>query len=526
MEIDEEPIHIGSLVRGYAAMFLRHKYWILLMLFVSSITAFLLFRYLPKVYLSSTLILIEDQKVPEAYVKSSVSGTVEDRLSTIQQQILSRSFLRKTIEKLGLYKENPKRLISEDVVDEMRENIAVRTIGEPNVEAFSLSFQSPDPVVAMKVVDELASLFIEQNLKVREQLVEGTTEFLDNELTHVKQALEKQEERIGAYKRAHMGELPQEIETNLRALDRYQSEIQTLHFTEKSVEDRMTLFEKSLEAALNQPVGFSATGMPTDASPMSATSPSPLAQRLIEQKNRLANLQGEYRETYPDVITLKLEIAHLEEALRSSNEVPLMSDAPEDPAADPADAAEALRMASPFVIDLQNKMTTSDLELRGLKERAGMVRQKVADLERRVQNMPVREQEMMLLTRDYENTRQSYEALLGKKINAKVSENLEKRQKGEQFRVVDPANLPEWPVWPDPLMLGFGGPLIGLALGVGIVFLMEMFHVLIRTPESIERMTGVPVFASIPDFQQEIKEMARGAREAPRLVTQGTKASR
>jgi len=526
MEIDEEPIYLGTLVRGYAAMLLRHKYWILFMFVIGSASAFLLFRYLPQVYLSTTLILIEDQKVPEAYVKSAVSGTVEDRLSTVQQQILSRSFLRKTIEKLGLYKDNPKRLISEAVVEQMRKNIEIKTIGERNVDAFSLSFQAPDPVVAMKVADELASLFIEENLKVREQLVEGTTEFLESELMQVKNVLEKQENRIGEYKRQHRGELPQEIETNLRALDRYQNEIQTLQLTGKAVEDRLVLLEQSLEVARTQAVDLVSSGIPLNLSSMSAMPPSPLAQRLLEQKNRLANLQGEYRETYPDIVTLKLEIAHLEESLRSG-----LAEQPDDAAsegsvADATDTTETQRTASPVVADLQDKVLESGLELRRLRGREQVVRQQVVHLERRVQNMPVREQEMMLLTRDYENTRQGYEALLAKKINAKVSENLEKRQKGEQFRVIDSANLSEWPVWPDPLMFGVGGPLAGLLLGVGIAFLRETFHVLIRKPEAIERIAAIPVFATIPDFQQEIKLSAKTAKESARLVAQSGKASR
>ena len=522
MEINDEQIPFGTLVRGYAAVLFRHKYWILLMLVLGSVSAFLLFRYLPKVYLSTTLILVEDQKVPEDYVRSAVSGTVEDRLSTIQQQIFSRAFLRKTIEKLGLYKDHPKRLSSEAVIEQMRKNIEIRTIGERNVDAFSLSFRSPDPVVAMKVADELASLFIEENLKVREQLVEGTTEFLDSELAQVKEALEKQEKRIGEYKRQHMGELPQEVEANLRALDRYQNEIQSLHLAERSLEDRRILLERSLEFAQNQSVALAASEIRMPDRPLL----SPLAQRLIERKNMLASLQSEYRETYPDIIALKSEIASLEEALRSNNAEQPEGEVSEGPVASTMGSIETQQAVSPFVSDIQEKIVASEFELRRLKEREETVRQQIALLERRVQNMPVREQEMMLLTRDYENTRQGYEALLAKKINAKVAENLEKRQKGEQFRVVDPANLPEWPVSPDPLLFGVGGPLAGLALGVGIAFLMETLHVFIRKPEAIERVIGIPVFAAIPDFQQEIKQVVKTEKTKVHLVTQRGKALR
>lgn len=116
-------------------------------------------------------------KVPEEYVKSAVTGSVEDRLSTIKQQILSRTLLTKIIDRYGLYKEGSQQMVTEEIIEMMRKKIEVKTVGRGNVEAFSLSFEGTSPVTVMEVTNQLASLFIEENLKIREQLIEEPPNF-------------------------------------------------------------------------------------------------------------------------------------------------------------------------------------------------------------------------------------------------------------------------------------------------------------------------------------------------------------
>jgi polysaccharide biosynthesis transport protein len=187
----------AQLFREYITLFWREKIWIFIPLVCGIMISVALIFYLPKRYRSTTLILVEAQKIPQEYVQSPVSGTVEGRLSTIQQQILSRSLLHKIVEKLNLYEESSKKVASEAMIDQMRKNIEIKTVGTRNVDAFSVSFQAENPVTAMNVANELASQFIEQNLKIREQMVEGTSEFLNNELGSLKETLERQENQIG-----------------------------------------------------------------------------------------------------------------------------------------------------------------------------------------------------------------------------------------------------------------------------------------------------------------------------------------
>lgn len=524
MKMEETNQDLLQLVRDYLGMIWRQKIWIILPLIGGILIAGILIVKLPKIYRSSTLILVEAQKVPEEYVKSAVSGTVEGRLSTIQQQIMSRSLIEKIINKFGLYPENSNGVITEEAIGRMRKNIEVKTTvaRNNNIEAFSLSFQGKDPVMVMNVTNELASLFIEENLKIREQLVEGTTEFLDNELKNLKETLERQEARIGEFKRSNMGELPEQLEANLRSLDRIQSDLLATQLAKQSAQDRRLVLEKTVELTRQRMEKAAAQGGMDDNTllesgvtlPSAERPPSPQMLKLIQKKMDLANLQTEYKENYPDIIMLKREIQELEDQVALTE----MSEAGTLPAGlrEPGQTNQndqrraSLRGSTGFelerahIAESQRQIQAIEVELNTLKERERGLQKQIQLYERRVENVPAREQELAVLERDYENTKKNYESLLDKKLNAQISENLEKRQKGEQFRILDPANLPERPFKPVPLQIGLMGIAGGLGLGVALAFIREKLDSSIRKPEEVERITSVRVLASIPDFDEEL----------------------
>lgn len=518
--MEEKNQDLSQLLRDYLAMAWRQKVWVVVPLFVGILISGILIVKLPKVYRSSTLILVEAQKVPEEYVKSAVSGTVEGRLSTIQQQIMSRSLLEKIVNKFGLYPENSEKVITEEIIGRMRNNIDVKTTvaRNNNIEAFSLSFEGENPTMVMNVTNELASLFIEENLKIREQMVEGTTEFLDNELKSLKETLELQEARIGEFKRTHMGELPQQLEANLRSLDRIQSDLLATQLAKRAAQDRKMVLEKTIELTKqrieeaakqrgeidDETLRRSGISVPSTEKP-----PSPLMLKLIQRKADLANLQTEYKENYPDIIMLKREILDLEDQI-AQTEMNQMATLPSGSSEGDRGRTQT-RLPAGFeaerahIAELQRQIQTIEVELTTLKDREQGLEKQIRTYDKRVESAPAREQELAVLERDYENTKKNYQALLDKKLNAKISENLEKRQKGEQFRILDPANLPERPFKPVPMRILFMGIAGGLGVGVALAFIRETLDGSIRRPEEVERITSVPVLASIPDFDEELK---------------------
>jgi polysaccharide chain length determinant protein (PEP-CTERM system associated) len=504
--------NLQELIRDYLAMAWRQKIWIIFPTIAGIIISGVLILKLPKVYRSSTLILVEGQKVPEDYVKSAVTGSIEGRLSTIKQQIMSRSLLEKIIRKFGLYPEEPNRTVGEEVINKMRQNIEVKTIGAKSVDAFSLSFQGEDPVMVMKVTNELASLFIEENLKIREQLVEGTTEFLDNELKNLKETLEWQEAQIGEFKRIHMGELPQQLEANLRSLDRIQSDLVAVQLSKKSAEDRILLLNQSMEMSKKRveeskrvKEGEGSRNPNPFLSQSEVRSPSQLMLRLMQRKKELADLRAEYKDNYPDVVMLKREVEELEDQVALSE----MNGLQEEPASD-QNPLQKLGMTLnveaelSHISEVQKQIKAIEIELTNLRDRERELLKQKRAYEQRVESAPAREQELAVLLRDYENTRKNYGTLLDKKLNAKIAENLEKRQKGEQFRILDAANLPEKPFKPEPIRIGFAGIALGFGVGLGLAFIREKLDSSIKKPEEVERITSVPVLASIPDFDEEL----------------------
>ena len=493
MAVTEVKKEQREALQGYIDLLWRQRIFILIPFVAGIFISLLLILFLPKIYRSTTMILVEAQKVPEEYVKSAVSSPVEGRLSTIQQQIMSRSLIQKIIDRFELNKGGLEGT-PEDLIEQMRKNIEVKTVGTRNVDAFSLSFQGKDPVTVMNVTNELASLFIEENLKIREQLVEGTSEFLDNELGGMKQALERQENKIGEFKRSYMGELPQQLEANLRALDRFQADLQATQLSRKAAEDRKMLLEKTFEMTRQ---GESDT---SSSAPLAApeSSLSPLMQKWVQKKRALSSLQREYKDNYPDIIILKQELQEIEDQMAGTEKsTPLREER--------VKGKQKVEMESPYILDLRRQVQTSEAELKALRERERTLEEQIRVYEKRVEKAPAREQELAILLRDYENTKKNYDSLLDKKLNAKISENLEKRQKGEQFRILDSANLPVRPFKPEPFKVGLMGVLLGLGVGVGLAFVREQLDTSIRKPEEVERITSVPVLVSIPDFTEEMR---------------------
>ncbi len=457
----------------------RRKWLIAIVLLSSVVAAWALAELLPKQYKSSTLIVVESQKVPESYVKGVVTGSVQERLGTIRQLVLSRKILTQVIEEVGLASERQKGDSIDDILESLRKHIDITTSRD---EAFSISYRNANPVTAMKVTAKLADLFIQENLRNREQLVEQATEFLLGELNTAKEELEAKEKAISEFKLRYMGELPGQIEANLRALDRLQAEVATRSESLHKLNARLDSIEKAIKE-------YQTTGSASIPLPLRPTTRS---ARLKEMESRLATLSATYKDTYPDIILLKEEIAKLKS-------LPPESDTLEESPS--ATAGTELKASNnPVLRELlkQQKEVQSDLET--TKEALNRLNAQIKIYETRVENTPAREQQLATLMRDYENLQRNYQALLDKRLNARIAENLERKQQGEQFRVIDPANLPDTPEWPDKFRFIMAGLAFGCGLGFGSAIFLDQLRVTFHDAEETERILGIPVVGTVPDF--------------------------
>ena len=510
----KEEIQID--IKSYLDIAVRRKWFIIIPFLFVALASVGLAYLLPPIYKSTTIILVEPQKVPTDYVKPTVTSKIEERLTTISQQIMSRTRLENIINELSLYPEVKGKVPMEEIVEAMRKDITLEVKG---TSAFTLEYLGREPRQTMIVTSRLASLFIEENLRTREQQAVSTSEFLDNELKSLKAQLETQEKAVQDYKLRFMGELPEQRDTNLRTMERLNQQVQNIDANLRNAQDRQVLVEGQLAErkamVFNSPASIAPAGVSGIPAPMN----SPLA-RLLALKASLQSLTSAgYTEKYPDVIRLKNEIQEVEAQAGIEKKVV------ESPAQEPGEVKVAKvekrteELLDPGFQNLRAQLEGLKMEIKNLRSEKVALAHQIRVFQARVENTPKREQELTILSRDYNNTSESYRTLLDKRLNAQIAENMEKRQKGEQFKILDPANLSEKPFKPNRPKIILMGILLGLALGAGAAYLMETQDSSFKGEKEMKFYLKFPVLAVIPHLEEGNQKKGRELIEKLRYLT-------
>jgi polysaccharide chain length determinant protein (PEP-CTERM system associated) len=452
----------------------RRPGWFLLPVLIGIAAAWGALRVLPPIYRASTLVMVEKQKVPSDYVKATVTTSMDERLSTIEQQINNRSNLERVIREIDLYPALRRTEPIEKAVDQMRDNLTVAKKGDS---VFTVFFKDPDPVKAAATANRVAELFIQENLQLRENQAQGTSSFLESELGQTKAKLEQQEARIAAFKQLHMGELPEQRDTNLQGVGQLQDKLEINMDALDKAEMRKIYLQRQI-ADLRQPA--------VEAQQQSRVTAPKAPSKLDELRAQLADLKSRYTDRHPDVIRTEQEIAQLEKMQSQQIEV---SDAPVTPSAtvprpDPALAAQLEQV---------------DMEIRSLQADRERILADTSRYQARLESIPKVEQDLLSLSRDYDNIQKSYDSLLAKRIDARLAENLEKSQQGEQFTILEKAIPPADPYSPNKLLLLALGVAGGGLLGLVSALLREQTDSTYVDAESLQQaFPGVPVLATIP----------------------------
>ena len=456
----------------------RRKWVIFVPFLLAVMIGLFLALTIPREYKAETVILVNPPRVPESYVKPIVTGGLEDRLRSISQQILSRSRLEKVIKKLNLYPELVATKPMDEVIEKMREDIEVKTDGKKRrrgrgepFNLFTVSFTYPDPRTAADVVNSLASLFIEENLKIREERAVGTTEFLEKELQRLKKKLEVQEKALKDYKSQHFGELPEQLQANITTLQRLQVELQSVQESLSAAKQRKLIIQQYAYQPL--------TG--TQGTNQAVAAPGPA--KLQTLYDTLDELKSRYTDKHPDIIRLKQEIAKLEKEYGAELKNGEKKKPSKRMIGDPA---------------MQRELINVESEIARLQSEEKSLKKAIKLYQMRVDNTPKREQELASLSRDYNITLKSYQDLLSRRIEAKMSENLEKKQQGEQFSVIDPATPPQIPFKPDIKKVLLISLFLGIGSGCGLAFALEYLDPTFHDKNLLEKTFEIPVLASIP----------------------------
>lgn len=465
-------------LEDYVALARRHVWLIVVPTILLPIITYFISLEIPNRYTSRTLVLVDQQKVPESFVKDVVGEELSSRLSTMQQQILSRTRLQPIIERFGLYKDE--KLSMEEKIETLRKAVEIEPVKtlvqtkQGALPGFTISVREGDAHIAQQICGEILSMFISENLHGRQESAMGTTDFLRGQLEVAKQDLDQQDAKLASFKERYIGQLPGQEPMNYSLLSSMNAQLEVKTQALNRAEQDKTL----AEAILSQQV---ADWQKNEG----ANSPDLLEKQLSELQAALVRAEARYTPDHPDIIKIKADIAALKAKLQ------------EDPT--PSGPKSATPRTEPLRIQqLRAQIHSMEMGIESLKQEQARIQKQVGMYQGRLQLSPKVEEDYKKLVRDYSTALQFYNELLSKKTQSEMATDLEKKQQGEQFRVMDPPNLPEKPTYPDRQLFAIGGLGGGLALGLSLAFLIDIRDKSIRSEKDVEFYLEVPTLGLIP----------------------------
>ncbi len=484
----------------YLAILRRRIRWFLLPAVLGPLLGYAITLALTPRYTSTSLILIEQPTVPDSVVPSSNNNDLFTRLATMQEQILSRNRLQPLIERYDLYRDARQRSM-EDAVEQMRDAIKVQPVqfastvtngasSNREVPGFSISFTGNNARVAQQVCSELTTMFMDENIKQQEQTAQNTTDFLSAQIADAKRKLDEQEAKLAEFKRQHLGALPDEQQSNLQILTGLNTQLAAA----SEALNRAQQDKAYAQALLQQQwAAWQAA--------ISGESPATLQDQLKKEQDELAVLEARYTPDYPDVIKLKHDIAELQKKI-------LAQAAHKNPAAPAASAFEP-----PQIQQLRAQLRQDEEIIRAETREQARIERQIRNYEARVQMTPLVEQQFKELTLGHETALEFYNKLLASRNQSQMSADLQSRQQGETFRVLDSASLPLEPSFPVWWQFTLGGLGAGVALGLMLAFFREYRDKSLRDERDIAFYLELPTLALVPSLDPP--NGRRGARKAP-----------
>lgn len=508
---------------------LRRRLWVILVpAILGPIVAIAVTFFLHERYKSTTLVLVEDQKVPDSVVKSVVTDDLNIRLSTMEEQILSRTRLQPIIEKFGLFKDEQNKVPMEDLVDRLRSSIEISPVRAMSgtrpggLPGFYINVTLDKALVAQQVCAQVTSMFTAQNLADRQRNAQDTTAFIQTQLDDAQRDLNEKDAKLAAFKAQHIGQLPPETQSNMNVMAGLTTQLDGVNQAINRAQTEKALFNSMLTQALATAQNSEQKG-----------DPELLQKQLEDLQTQLSVAQSKYTDDHPDVKSLKARIADVQKRIDSGDvttgDKPLDSaDKSSDKAAGkPADKADtatpttdkaasktvkASLPETPQIQQLRQQVFLADQTIKQKSKEQTDLQQRIHMYEGRIQLAPTVEQQYTELSRDYATSVANYNDLLKKRNDAQMSNALEQRQQGETFNVMDPANLPEKPSFPNRWIFAGGGLAAGLAIGFGMVLMFELSDKAIRTDRDVESLLGLRTLAMVPVIGEEARPGASSTK--------------
>jgi polysaccharide chain length determinant protein (PEP-CTERM system associated) len=470
----------------YLAMLRRR--WILITVLgvIGAPLAYGVALMLPSRYESKTLVLVDQQTVPTDFVRPVDTTNIGQRLSSMQQQILSRTRLEPMIRQFGLYANDADQASMDTLVARLQKAIEITPVQpmaqtqSSSLPGFFINVTLDDPRKAQQVCTAITSMFIEQSISLHQQRSQDTTQFLSQQLADAKAQLDQQDAKLAAFKSHYIGSLPDEEQTNLNLLTGLTTQLDAATQALARAQQDKTFAESML-----------AQQLAAWQEAQTGRNPDTLEQQLAVLQTQLSSLEARYTEDYPDVIKTKNDIAALQKKV-AENEG---SKGVTDPSKAPRSSGEPAQ-----ITQLRGQIHALEQTIAEKTKEQEQIKQQIKLYQQRVQSSPVVEEQYKELTRGYQTALDSYNDLQKKRDQSAMATELDRQQEGEQFRVLDPANLPDRPTFPNRPLFALAGLAGGLGLGLGLAFLLEMRDTSMRTERDVEFVLRLPVLAMVPEI--------------------------
>ncbi len=486
----------------YLAMLRRRTKVILIPALLAPLAGFLVSYAFPAKYTSQSEVLVSPPRIPDAVVQSVFAEDLTQRITTIGQRVLSPTLLRPMVERLGLAKQGQN---VEDVISNIQPNMTIDPVpdisdfgttakkkpGSSPVPGFYVNYTASTAHDAQQICAALSSMVIEEDLKMRQEQTNGTTDFLTRQVEDAKQHLDDLDKRLAAFKNQHMGQLPGDEDNNLKILMGLNSQLDAnTQSLNRANQDKA--YTESLLA--QQLAAWKAS--------QSASNPQTLQQQLSQLQAQLIDLQARYTSDHPDVIKTQADIAQVKKKLAELNDTSAKTTDTADEKESGSDPPEIrqLRLQVHQYEDLITQATRDQKKLQ----------QEIDVYQKRVASSPGIEEEYKELARDYDNAQKVYQDDLAKQSTSKMASQVEQQQEGEQMTLLNPATLPDLPSFPNRLFFAGGGLGAGLALGLGLALWLELRDKSIRTQADAEIALELPVLVAVPWVVETVPENGNG----------------
>ena len=473
---------------------LKRRWWIIAIpALLLPIVGYGISYLVPPQYVSQTLVLINQQRVPDNIVQSVVSEDLNSRLASMKAQIESRASLEPIVKKYNLYDSlrddmDQRVKLARDATKIEPIHSDIHSTGLPGIK---ISFTASDPQTAQQVCQEITSLFTSANTRIRGQAAQSTVDFLTQQVTAAKANLDDLDQKLAAFKLQHAGELPEDTSSSTNILTSLNSRLDATTTQLNNMQQQKTMAESML-AQQEQALAALPAGSST-------RSQDATEKELENLQMRESDLSLHYTDDYPALKQVRARIAELQKQIAKRAEVP------------PTPAATITKRPEPASIaQLRTQIKILDQGIAQKRQEQDQISAQIRNYQGKIAATPLVESQEQELTRDSTTSHENYNLLKSKLDAATMGIEMEHQQQGETISLVDAANLPESPNWPKRPLFAVAGLMAGIALGLGIIALIEYRDTALQSERDIWAFTQLPTLAVIAWTDNDVVHKGSG----------------